>query len=143
LTHTPAPSGAGATFPLTEKSAEKRQMPHKNALITQDCRQTCEVAHSPDQTDRYTGRVTKFRAMVTAMARRRNQDSGTKTFFRTNRMFRENGEWFFTTRGGTTQGPFADREEAEKELAEYVEIMREQQAGKLTLAPREPLISSH
>ena len=79
--------------------------------------------------------------MVTAMKRRRVQDSQSKTFFRTNRMIRENGEWFFTTREGSIHGPFHNRSEAERALVDYVKIMRAQKAGELTLEPRDTVIS--
>jgi hypothetical protein len=39
------------------------------------------------------------------------------------------------------QGPFNDREEACRELDEYVNIMKAHDAGELTIAPKEPLFS--
>lgn len=40
--------------------------------------------------------------------------------FRSQRLCCENGEWYFHTREGTLNGPFADRQEAEKALAVFV-----------------------
>jgi hypothetical protein len=73
---------------------------------------------------------------------RRSGDSSTKTFFRTERFIKENDAWYFSTREGTIQGPFDDLDEARKELREYINIMMAQNAGQLTLKPREPLFSS-
>lgn len=76
------------------------------------------------------------------MSNRRSGDSGTKTFFRTERMIKENDAWYFSTREGTIQGPFEDLDEAHKELQEYIRIMMAERAGEITLKPREPLIAS-
>ena len=75
------------------------------------------------------------------MPKRRLGDSETKTFFRTERMIKENDAWYFSTREGTIQGPFDDLDEARKELDDYIRIMMAQRAGQLTLKPKEPLIS--
>ena len=40
--------------------------------------------------------------------------------FRSQRLCCENGEWHFHTREGNLNGPFADRQEAEKALAVFV-----------------------
>ena len=75
------------------------------------------------------------------MQDRRSNDSSTGSFFRSERMVKEGNQWYFTTREGTIQGPFPSRHIAEKELREYIEIMIASAAGKLTLAPKSPLIS--
>jgi Domain of unknown function (DUF6316) len=43
-----------------------------------------------------------------------------KMFFRTERMYFSNGEWFFSTRDGSDLGPFTSHEEAEAELTLYL-----------------------
>ena len=40
--------------------------------------------------------------------------------FRSTRIFRANGEWYFSTREGSEIGPFPDREETEASLLEYL-----------------------
>ncbi len=42
------------------------------------------------------------------------------TPFRTQRHFCINGEWYFLTRGGGQQGPYASRQEMEAELLMYL-----------------------
>ena len=79
--------------------------------------------------------------MVCIMGERRSGETDTRTYFRTDRMVKENGQWFFTTREATIHGPFQDRHQAHKELMEYIKIMQERQKGNLTLTPRAPLFS--
>ena len=79
--------------------------------------------------------------MVTTMSKQRTEDSGKKSFFRTDRMIQHGGQWFFSTREGTMQGPFESKEEARKELQEYIEIMAAAGNGELTIAPKDPLFS--
>ena len=45
--------------------------------------------------------------------------STTRSFFRSDRFFIMNGEWFFTTREGE-QGPFRTRKEAEHQLGRFL-----------------------
>jgi hypothetical protein len=50
----------------------------------------------------------------------RKDDPAKSTFFRSsNRVFSQNGEWFYQTREGD-QGPFATREAAAADLERYV-----------------------
>lgn len=50
----------------------------------------------------------------------RKDDPAKSTFFRSsNRVFSQNGEWFYQTREGD-QGPFATREAAAADLDRYV-----------------------
>jgi Domain of unknown function (DUF6316) len=42
---------------------------------------------------------------------------------RTNRMFRENGDWFFKTREGDTVGPFQEELEASTQLEVYIRLV--------------------
>lgn len=59
------------------------------------------------------------------MAHREGEDD--KTRFRSDRFFCEDGQWFFTTREHTIQGPFESREEAEKELEMYLHDLRQRE----------------
>jgi hypothetical protein len=58
-----------------------------------------------------------------AMASRDGEQD--KTWFRSDRFFCEDGNWFFTTREGTVQGPFDSRADAEQELMLYLRDRRE------------------
>jgi hypothetical protein len=79
--------------------------------------------------------------VVQAMKKQRTEDKINKSFFRSDRMIEHGGQWYFSTREGTMQGPFKDRETAQKELVEYIKIMMAHDAGELTIAPKEPLFS--
>lgn len=46
-----------------------------------------------------------------------------KTIFRSDRICRINGEFYFNTREGTQEGPFNSREAAEREIQAYIERM--------------------
>ena len=74
------------------------------------------------------------------MQSHRDHDLVNRTYFRTDRMVLQNGQWYFTTREGLMQGPFATKAEAERELNEYIDIMKAHNAGELSLAPRTPLV---
>lgn len=43
-----------------------------------------------------------------------------KTWFRSDRILQINDRWFFLTREQTQEGPFASRQEAERELNYYI-----------------------
>jgi hypothetical protein len=51
---------------------------------------------------------------------RRVGEDDKRRHFRAERFSVSNGKYFFTTREGTLEGPFANREEAERELAVYI-----------------------
>lgn len=51
---------------------------------------------------------------------RRAGDEGTRKHFRADRFSVSNGKFYFSTREGTLEGPFANRDEAERELALYI-----------------------
>lgn len=51
--------------------------------------------------------------------------------YRTSRMFRENGNWFFKTREGDTVGPFQEELEASTQLEVYIRLVN---AGLLPLS---------
>lgn len=50
--------------------------------------------------------------------------------YRTSRMFRDNGNWFFKTREGDTVGPFQEELEASTQLEVYIRLAN---AGLLPL----------
>jgi hypothetical protein len=51
---------------------------------------------------------------------KRAGDGGTRKHFRADRFSVSNGKFYFTTREGTLEGPYSNREEAERELALYI-----------------------
>jgi len=53
----------------------------------------------------------------------RRSDKEHRKWFRSSRFFKEGGKWYFYTREGTMEGPFADLEHAEDRLRDYVKIM--------------------
>ena len=59
------------------------------------------------------------------MSNRQGEDQ--KTFFRSDRFFTEGGQWYFSTRENTIEGPFSNREEAEQELMLYVRRLEERE----------------
>ncbi|WLH11248.1 DUF6316 family protein [Pseudomonas hefeiensis] len=54
---------------------------------------------------------------------KRAQDPAPTTIFRSDRICRVNGEFYFNTREGTQEGPFASREDALREVEAYVQRM--------------------
>ena len=69
----------------------------------------------------------------------RSSDRTTKSHFRTDRMFSQNGQWYFNTRGGEVIGPFGDELEASTQLEVY---MRLADSGLLPEASAHSLESS-
>lgn len=59
----------------------------------------------------------------------RNSDSTPSTHYRSDRISSVNGQYFFSTREGTLEGPFFTRFDAEREVMQY--ISRMQQAAGL------------
>ncbi|CAH0207528.1 DUF6316 family protein [Pseudomonas brassicacearum] len=58
------------------------------------------------------------------MLGKRALDPAPTTIFRSDRICRVNGEFYFNTREGTQEGPFATREAAEAEIAAYIQRMQ-------------------
>lgn len=56
-------------------------------------------------------------------ARRKEDINETRSWFRSDRLFQEGNQWFFLTREGTVEGPYADRFEALRMLDAYVMVM--------------------
>lgn len=63
------------------------------------------------------------------MLGKRNSDGAASTHYRSDRISSVNGQYFFSTREGTLEGPFFTRFDAEREVAQY--ISRMQQAAHL------------
>ena len=57
------------------------------------------------------------------MTDKRKDDSEERTWFRTKRLFQEQGLWYFHTREGTLEGPFASKEQAESRVEFYIKTM--------------------
>ncbi|MFJ7285997.1 DUF6316 family protein [Pseudomonas sp. NPDC099000] len=55
---------------------------------------------------------------------KRAQDNAPATHFRCDRVCRVNGELFFSTRENTLEGPFDNRQAAEREIQAYIERMQ-------------------
>jgi hypothetical protein len=54
---------------------------------------------------------------------KRKDDSETQFYFCADRMFEENGKWYFNTREGITEGPFKDELEAKTWVELFVGMM--------------------
>jgi hypothetical protein len=59
--------------------------------------------------------------------------------YRTNRMFRENGDWFFKTREGDTVGPFQGELEASTQLEVYIRLVSSGLVPSQKLSRKEPM----
>jgi len=58
------------------------------------------------------------------MAKKRKTDPpGARTRYRTDRLVEERGQWYFTTREGNIEGPYADKFKAIEALERYLEII--------------------
>lgn len=56
---------------------------------------------------------------------RRAIDPGLATHFRSKRISSVNGQFFFSTREGTFEGPYFNAEDADREIAYYIRRMRQ------------------
>lgn len=65
----------------------------------------------------------------------RNNDSAPSTHYRSDRISAVNGQYFFSTREGTLEGPFFTRFDAEREVMQYISRMQ-QAAGLFARAAR-------
>ncbi|MCU1739284.1 MULTISPECIES: DUF6316 family protein [Pseudomonas] len=61
---------------------------------------------------------------------KRAQDNTEATHFRTGRVTTINGQFFFSTRENTLEGPFVSRTDAERETQVYVKRMQRSNAIK-------------
>ena len=65
-----------------------------------------------------------IKQLGSSMTDYRKDDLGRKTYFRTKRLYQENGQWYFFTREGTMEGPFQDKVHALKMLDNYIRVMK-------------------
>ncbi len=71
------------------------------------------------------------------MEAKRDDDLEIQARFRTDRMIKHDGKWYFCTREGTIQGPFEDQFEANYQLKIYIDSRASDLAGELSLEPFE------
>lgn len=57
------------------------------------------------------------------MTMKRKDDTNKHVCFRTNRMFEQDGRWFFRTREEDDQGPYGDELEASTQLEVYLRML--------------------
>ena len=53
----------------------------------------------------------------------RQDDASDRHYFRADRLFTTNGEWYFATREGADRGPYGSRGEALRALAHFIDEM--------------------
>ncbi len=53
----------------------------------------------------------------------RQDDASERHYFRADRLFMTNGEWYFATREGIDRGPYGSRDEALRALAGFIDEM--------------------
>ncbi len=61
------------------------------------------------------------------MFAQRHQDAGPATHYRSERVSSVNGQYFFSTREGTLEGPFFTRVDAEREIVFYIRRLKQAQ----------------
>ncbi|HBN8234741.1 TPA: hypothetical protein L3677_004038 [Pseudomonas aeruginosa] len=59
------------------------------------------------------------------MLGKRATDPAPATYFRSERISSVNGQYFFSTREGTLEGPYFTRYDAEREIDTYIRRMRQ------------------
>ena len=55
-------------------------------------------------------------------SRRINEPLQSRSLFRTERMMKDGGEWYFLTREGTVKGPFSCQADAQRQLEVYIRM---------------------
>jgi hypothetical protein len=92
------------------------------------------IGNISDSASRLTVRVSVMSRPVYMMNKKQNGFSGAMmmtqldpnkplTGYRSNRMFMENGDWYFKTREGDTVGPFQEELEASTQLEVYIRLV--------------------
>ena len=56
--------------------------------------------------------------------RRQDDDPTSRARFRTDRVVNDNGKWYFLTREGRAEGPFASERDAMEHLEMYVRVAK-------------------
>jgi hypothetical protein len=69
------------------------------------------------------------------MSTQRKTDTNTRKSFRTDRFFCQDGAWYFHTREGTVEGPYATRKSAEQYLQTFIALSKLSSNLDLTLEP--------
>jgi hypothetical protein len=57
------------------------------------------------------------------MSAKRQSDLQQRAWFRADRFFQHEGQWYFHTREGSMEGPFADRFAARERMESYIKAM--------------------
>ena len=52
-----------------------------------------------------------------------------KVWYRTDRIFSIGAKWYFTTREGNNVGPFASKNEADRGVSRYLDVLNLQESG--------------
>lgn len=63
------------------------------------------------------------------MLSQRNVDHNPGTHYRSERVSAVNGQYFFSTREGTLEGPYNNRKDAEQEIAFYIRLLFKPSSG--------------
>lgn len=63
------------------------------------------------------------------MAEKRQGETGTSTYYRTDRFYSEEGGWFAKLREGDELGPFDTKDEAKQALADFIELYKKENLG--------------
>ncbi|MFJ3481861.1 DUF6316 family protein [Pseudomonas sp. NPDC090202] len=69
------------------------------------------------------------------MLSKREQDADNAVHFRSDRVSRVNGLYFFSTRENTLEGPFMTKEDAERETEAYIRRMLAHRAAQTEPPP--------
>lgn len=68
-------------------------------------------------------------AVIEDMSAKRKNDHQQRTWFRADRFFQHEGRWYFHTREGSMEGPFADRFAARERMEAYIKAMNSGMLG--------------
>ncbi len=55
---------------------------------------------------------------------RKSEKEDYKLYFQMDRFMEQLGEWFYTTREGEERGPFKNKKDAEKDLIDYLQVIK-------------------
>lgn len=80
--------------------------------------------------------MNKLALVDKAEAPRRRDDAGRQTWYRSDRMINDNGQWYFCTRESTIEGPFETKADAALGLRKYIRL-KQLEAGIVEDTPLE------
>ena len=66
------------------------------------------------------------------MSAKRQNDHQQRTWFRADRFFQHEGQWYFHTREGSMEGPFPDRFVARERMEAYIKAMKSGMLGVIS-----------